>query len=211
MSMKKKSLVQSILIVLGLSLMMVLGCASSPSSRFYTLSPLSSPEMAREVQPLSQGRTIGLGPIRFPDYLERPGIVTRTNGNTLKVAEFDLWAGSLKADFTRVLIENFYLLLKTDKIIRYPYSTAVPPSLRIWMDVSRFEGTLGGQVLLEAGWIILEGEEKKEGFSRISSITEPVNGSDYQSLAAAQSRAVERLSREMAKAIQALPVSSPAK
>jgi uncharacterized lipoprotein YmbA len=209
--MEKKSLVAAILIVFGLSLLMLGGCASTPPARFYTLSSLSVPESPRVSQPVSQGRTVGLGPIRFPDYLDRPGIMTRTDSNSFEIAEFDLWAGSLKEDFIRVLAENLDLLLETDKVILYPYSTTLPPSVRVVIRVARFEGTLGGKAFLDANWILLEGLEKKEGIGQKSRISEPVNGSDFRSLAAAQSRALERLSREIAKALQALPVSSAAK
>lgn len=209
--MKKKALVRLALIGVSFSLLLGWGCASSPASRFYTLSSLSGSVKATAGQPSSQGPTIGLGPIRFPDYLERPGIVIRSSGNTIEIAEFDLWAGSLKDDFMRVLAENISNLLETDKILLYPYMGAVPVDFRIGMNLNRFEGAPGGDAVLEATWVILEGTDKKEGFVKKSQITEPVSGSDYQSLVAAQSRAVERLSREIAKAIQALPAPFPRK
>lgn len=211
--MDRRYMISAILIVFGLILLMLGGCASTPPSRFYTLSALAGPEKFPETQTLTQGRTIGLGPIRFPDYLDRRGIVTRTGSNTLEIAEFHLWAGSLKDDFTRVLLENLYLLLGNDKIVLYPYGPAILPNLRVLMNVIRFDGDLGDRVVLEVGWLILEGEGKKEGFSQMSRIIEPVGGSDYAALAAAESRALERLSREIAKALQALPATTggPAK
>jgi hypothetical protein len=211
MSMQKKSLVRLALIGVSFSLLLGWGCASSPASRFYTLSSLSGPVKAKAGQPSSQGPAIGLGPIRFPDYLERPGMVTRSSGNTLEIAEFDLWAGSLKDDFMRVLGQNISILLDTEKILLYPYIGAVPIDFRIAMNLNRFEGAPGGDVVLEATWVILEGTDKKEGFVKKSEINEAVSGSDYQALVAAQSRAVEKLSREIAKAIQALPAPSSRK
>ena len=209
--MKKKSLIRSVLIGVSLSLLLAWGCASSPASRFYTLSSLSGPVKAKTEQPLSQGPTIGLGPIRFPDYLDRPGIVIRSGGNTIEIAEFDLWAGSLKEDFIRVLAENLSILLETDKMVLYPYIGIVPTDFKIGINLNRFEGAPGGEVFLEAAWIVQAGPDKKEGFVQKSQITEPVSGSDYPSLVAAQSRAVEKLGREMAKAIQALPAASSKK
>jgi uncharacterized lipoprotein YmbA len=50
-----------------------------------------------------------------------------------------------------------------------------------------------------------------EGFVQKSRITEPVSGSDYQAQVAAQSRAVDKLGREIAKAIQALPAAASRK
>jgi uncharacterized protein len=209
--MNQRILFRSILLCLSLSLLLVWGCASSPPSRFYTLSSLSAPLKDQPVQPLSKGMNIGLGPVRFPDYLDRPGILTRSDGNTIKIAEFDLWAGSLKDDFMRTLSENLSILLGTEKIVLYPYIGVISPDFRIMVSIQRFEGTPGGNAALEAAWVILERPEKKDGIVQKSRITEPVNGSDYQSLVAAQSRAVERLSREIAKALQAIPASESSK
>jgi hypothetical protein len=209
--MKKKSLICSILVCFGLGLLLSWGCASSPNPRFYTLDFLSGADTSGAGQPLSKGPTIGLGPIGFPDYLERPGIVTRSSANTIEIAEFDLWAGSLKEDFTRVIAENLSRLLKTDKLALYPFSGTIPLNVRILINVERFEGAFEGQAYLEATWILLVGPEKKEGLSQKSRISEAVKGSDYRSLVAAQSRAVERLSREIAGAVQTLSGPSSAK
>ncbi len=137
--------------------------------------------------------------------------MTRSSGNTIEIAEFDLWAGSLKDDFMRVLAENLSILLETDKMVLYPYIGIVPIDFRIGMNLNRFEGAPGDKVVLDATWVVLEGPDKKEGVVQKSQITEPVSGSDYQALVAAQSRAVEKLGREIAKAIRSLPAPSPAK
>jgi uncharacterized protein len=205
MTMKKKPLFPSALICSGLSLLLIWGCASSPPSRFYTLSPLSGSGKVDNLQLLEKGPMIGLGPVRFPDYLDRPGIVTRTNKNTIKIAEFDLWAGSVKENFILVLSENLSQLLGTSKILQYPYFGPIPTEFRLLLSIHHFEGTPGKEAALEATWAILEGPEKKTGIVHTSRITEPISGSDYQSLVAAQSRIVEHLSREIAQAIKVLP------
>lgn len=196
---------RSIPFFLALFLLLAGGCASTPSSRFYTLGVLSAPVRDSAAQPLDRGLVLGIGPIRFPDYLERPGIVTRTNANRIDIAEFDLWAGSLKEDFTRVVAENLSVLLETEKIVLYPYTGSIATSFRVIINVDRFEGTQGKAAYLEATWIILEGPENKGGISKKTRLTEPVPGEDYHSLVAAQSRAVERLTREIAEAIRSLP------
>jgi uncharacterized protein len=64
------------------------------------------------------------------------------------------------------------------------------------------DGRLGEAAWLEARWSILEGPEKKLLKMDRSSISEPVSGSDYAAVVAAQSRALAQLSQEIAKAIQ---------
>jgi uncharacterized lipoprotein YmbA len=61
---------------------------------------------------------------------------------------------------------------------------------------------LGDAVWLEVRWSILRGPEKKLLKTNRSSIREPVSGADYADLVAAQSRALAKLSQEIAEVIQ---------
>jgi uncharacterized protein len=216
MSMPRTYLVRLVLICFGLSLLLTGGCASSPPSRFYTLNPMAGGLDQDAGHPLSAGISVGLGPIRIPDYLERPGVVTRPGGgNTIEIADFDLWAGSFKEGLINTLAQNLSLLLKTDKILIYPFIGVVKLDYRIFLVVERFEGTLGGEVTLVARWVVyedtLEEPAKKEGRTERSRILVPVQGSDYASLVAAHNRAVEQLSREIAQGVQSLSASRATK
>jgi uncharacterized lipoprotein YmbA len=70
------------------------------------------------------------------------------------------------------------------------------------LDVVRCDGRLGDAAWLEARWSIFRGPGKKLVKFDRSSIREPVSGADYGSLVAAQSRALAKLSQEIAEAIQ---------
>src|SRR5512137_3062027 len=78
------------------------GCATSPTARFYTLTPISPQEAkvssGAAVSPVS----ISIAPVEIPDYLDRPQIVTRDGLNELRLAEFDRWAGSLSDNIAAV-------------------------------------------------------------------------------------------------------------
>jgi len=80
---------------LFLTAVILAGCASSQPSRFYQLNPM--PNQTTPVSHLSASHNIvlAIGPLRIPDYLDRPQIVTRSGKNELKLSEFGLWAGSL--------------------------------------------------------------------------------------------------------------------
>jgi uncharacterized lipoprotein YmbA len=71
--------------------------------------------------------------------------------------------------------------------------------------VIRFDGSLGGDVSLIARWAILQGKERKLVSVRKSTIIEPSGDKGYEAMVAADSRAVEKLSREIAEAIKTLP------
>ncbi len=202
-----KSRLFQILMVLGLSLLLVvlLGCAASPRSRFYLLSPLDGADP--QIKPSVEERcfSIGIGPIGIPDYLGRPQIITRGASNEIVLGEFDRWAEPVKENLIRTLAKNLSVLLCTDTIVFFPWRGGIPIDYRIEMEVLRLDGSLGGNVSLEAWWVILSGDGKKMLFSKKSNFTEAVDGQDYRSLVAAKSRAIGHLSGHIAAAIKALP------
>ena len=153
---------------------------------------------------LTKVSTIVVGPIKFPAYLDRTEIVTRASSNKITLSEFDLWAGSLAEDFSRVLAENLSILLSTEGVTVYPRLRPGLAKFQITMDVTRFDGPLGGDVSLIARWAILEGKERKVLSVRKSTIIEPSGAKDYEAMVAADSRALEKLSREIAETIKTL-------
>ena len=189
-------------LLFGFILLFVLGCASSPSPRFYTLNSLQGGGSERRESTPDQGPFITVGPIKFPEYLDRTEIVTRSSSNKITLSDFDLWAGSLEQDFSRVLAENLSVLLSTESVIVYPRPRSALAQYRITMDVIRFDGPLGGDVSLIARWAIFEGKERKLVSVRKSTIIEPSGGKGYEAMVAADSRALEKLSREIAETIK---------
>ena len=180
------------------------GCASSPTPRFYLLSSLAatSPEM----KPSAEERclAIGIGPINIPYYLDRPQIVTRGASNEFTLAEFDRWAEPVGENLKRALAENLSILLCTKTIAFFPWRGGIPIDYRIEMEVFRFDGSLGGNVSLDAWWMVSSGDGKRILVSKRSTLTEAVGGQDYKSLVGAQSRALGTLSREIGEAIKTL-------
>ena len=205
--MKYIRLDQSALFSLGLMVVILAGCASSFSSKFYQLNPLqNSTSITRDSSP-EQRMIISIGSVRIPDYLDRPQIVTRAGKNELKLSEFHRWAGSLESDVTRVLVEDISGLLPPNRfsIVRWtPYLEGqVPASYRVEVLVERFEGTLGDSVLLKAQWEVFDPNRrllrKKE-----SLIREQINNDSYDMLVTAMSSALERLSRDIACGIRSV-------
>ncbi len=195
-------------LLFGFVILFVLGCASSPPTRFYTLSSLQEGGRGPKESPSDQGLVIVVGPIKFPGYLDRTEIVTRSSSNKITLSEFDLWAGSLAEDFNRTLAENLSVLLSTENVIVYPRLRPGLAKYQITMDVIRFDGSLGGDVSLIVRWAILEGKERKVVFASKSTITERSGAQGYEAMVVANSRALEKLSREIADAIRTLAKSN---
>ena len=122
----------------------------------------------------------------------------------MHLAEFDRWAGKIEEDIGRVIAENLTYLLSTDNVLSYPAMEAVDFDYNVKLDISRFDGSLGDQMELIVRWVIFDGEGKKIYGVKVTHIVEPVQGSSYADMVAAQSRALAVFSREMADAIKKL-------
>lgn len=190
------------LIVTTFCLPMVLtGCASTPPSNFYILSPLTTDTETGNPGTVVGGLAIGVGPVTFAEYLEQPTMITRTGSNQIERHEFNRWAGSLKDNFSRTLGENLSNLLATDRIAHFPWKRSIPVDYGVAVDVSRFDGALGGNVTLNASWTISAEHGEKTLLTRKTSYRESTETEDYAALVAAQSRALAAFSRDVAAAI----------
>ncbi|MEW6300464.1 MAG: PqiC family protein [Thermodesulfobacteriota bacterium] len=185
------------------------GCSfgKQPATRLYVLTALSKPEGNLSAAG-GQGVAIGVGPVLLPQYVNRPQIVTGNDSNELRRAAFAQWAEPLEDNFTRVLAENLAALLSTARVASFPWHGFAPVDYQVVVGVTRFLGEPGGEVSLDALWSIVGKDGRAVLVSRQSSVREQVGGQDYEALAAALSRAVAALSRDIAGAIAALPQST---
>ena len=183
---------------LGLGILVLVGgCAGTPSPNFYTLSPMS--EEVSRVETLSKNHllSVAIAPIKLPDFLDRSQIVTRPSPNTLKMSEFHRWGSSLSSNFVQVLGENLSTLLGTDRIF-YPRQAEVfPIDYRVRLNVKAFEGELGKEVVLDVDWVVIDQRRKDIVIMQNTLIRELAEGADYESFVSAQSRALEALSRQI--------------
>jgi len=199
---------KSLVIFFGLAFLSVSGCVNfspmSDPSRFFTLTPLPLVEQ-------SQGRGtgeinkmfLGIGPIRFPAYLDREQIVTRAGQNRFDVTENDRWAEPLEENFTRVLSQNLGMHLGGARIIRYPWQTGQRPKFQIEMEVLRFEPNTRQEVELLAGWTLIDVSNKTALVSRESRIARRTAAKSMEASVAALSETLGDLSREIADTILA--------
>ncbi|MFA6411337.1 MAG: PqiC family protein [Syntrophales bacterium] len=192
---------RKIWILLSVLTFIMAGCATSQPARFYTLNGISKPDNASSAA--GKAEIIGVGPISIPDSLDRPQIVTLSGENEVRIAEYDRWSsGSCRDEIARVMTENLAVLLPLQRVVSYAWGRRVSLNSQITVDVLRLDGVLGKSVVLKANWAILEESGTKTILVRRSDISEPVSGGDYASFAAALSRALGTLSREIAAAVQ---------
>lgn len=196
----------ALLILVGVPLVLS-GCTiggTSKPSKFYTLNPVM-PAMVDGMDGSGQTgipeASIGILPVEIPDYLDRPEIVTRTRSNELHVAEFDRWGGDLRSDITRVLSETLSTQYPERRVAIITGRRIIPAEYRVAVNVTRLDAVPGRNVWLQAHWSIL-GEGGQILARHDSNLNVPVGGSDYPSVVAAMSNAVDRLGNQIAGALK---------
>jgi len=194
------------IIILALLWGWLVGCASSPPTRLYLLNGLESPGREAKAMSGESCDSIGVGPVKVSDYLDRPQIVTRVASNELRLAEFDRWAEPPAQMISRALANNLTTLLCTKTVAVFPWRGSIPIDYQVEMEILRLDGSLGGNATIEAQWMIfsLSGGKKLQAIKNVS-FTETTGGQSYAALVSAQSQALGQLSRKIAEAIKALP------
>ena len=146
---------------------------------------------------------VGVGPVSWPEYLDRPQLITRESPIRVRVNEFHRWAGRPQEDFLRVLTQNISLLLGSDKVVSHPWGDYFGVGYKVPLDVQQFDGSPGEAVLLNVRWAVL-GRDDKPLVIRKSVISAEVKGTDYDALVLAESQALVELSKEIAAEIRKL-------
>jgi uncharacterized lipoprotein YmbA len=184
------------------------GCASSPPSSFYTLSPLPAADGRGSLS--GGGMGIGLGPVSFPVFLDRPQIVTRDAGNRLAVDEFHRWGGTLQDDFLRVLSENLAYLLDTSRVVVFPSEVRYPLDFRVTADVLAFERTPTDEAVLKVRWAVLDPYLEQALAVHENAYRHPLaQPADEPAQVAAMSAALGAFSQDVANVLLALPKPVP--
>lgn len=195
-------------VVVAVAALVTTGCATSPPSSFYTLTPMRT--LPDSGGPQSTAPGVGLGPVNFPQFLDRPQIVTRDAGNRLAIDEFHRWGGTIQDDFLRVWIENMSALLGTTSVFAVPNEVRYPLDFRVTADVLAFEGTYDGYAVLRARWIVLD--HRTDQVLRVEDthyrrpLAEP---KDEGALIAAMSETLGDFSRDVAATLRQLPKPKP--
>jgi uncharacterized protein len=181
-------------------LILAAGCAS-PMSRFYALSAAPTPA-ATTPSDLS----VLVNPVIIPASVDRAQMVVSVGKNQVFVDEFNRWVGPLQNGIARVMAENLVALLGTPRVTVSTQTIAFP-DYRVAIDVQRFDSALGEAATLDAFWTVVRLKDAKSQTGR-TSLREPTTAPGYDGVAAAHSRALERLSRDIAGAVQALDRSA---
>ena len=173
------------------------GCGSTPPSRFYTLSA------ARGAAAASSNISVIVGPVAVPAVVDRPQIVVDIGPNQVRLEEFDRWAAPLQNSIARAVADNLVQMLGTPRVTLFAQTLSADADYRAGVDVQSFQSAPGEAAILDAVWTVRRTKDGKAETGRTTA-REAVQEKGYDALAAAHSRALARLSRDIADAVRAL-------
>jgi uncharacterized lipoprotein YmbA len=136
---------------LPLAVALALGCASSgPAVHLYTLMPAEIP--ARAGSAPSGTTAIGLE-IHLPAQVDQPQLLVRLPDDSLVSLEQERWASPLRDEMRAALFEQ---LGAASRIVD-ARGAGGPTSLRVAIDVRRFDSIPGREARIEGSWVLVSG------------------------------------------------------
>ena len=177
-------------------LAVVAGCAS-PSPHFYTLSATTAPSTTASTL------SIAVSPVSVPALVDRPQIVLGTGPNEVRLDEFNRWAGPLADNISRVIQANLSQDLGTPHVWSTFLSGQPTPDFQVTVSVQRFETQPGDASTVEVFWTVRRsaGGAPKIGHSLVR---EASVGAGVEPMVSAHSRALARISADIAAAIRSM-------
>jgi uncharacterized protein len=175
------------------------GCANAPA-QFYTLSPTAA---SANPSAASSKLAIVVGPISIPAIVDMPQIVVTKGSNQVAPDQFNLWASPLRNNIAQVVCADLAALLGTSSVSAVSAVLTMDADYRVAIDVQIFESAPGEAATLSALWSVRRTKDGKAQTGR-TAVREPSPQKSYEALAGAHSRALGRLSMDIAEAIRGL-------
>ena len=196
-----------------------LAACSSPQPRLYLLNAglvqqgqraelAAAPDQARrDVSPPLSGIKAGLS-VTIPEYLDRPDILIRSNGNELAPLPDSRWAEDLSITASRVMAADLAAALPGADIIAWPVRVERAINFRIAVDLTKFESDVDGAVEIAGRWTLLDDRSGATRASGHFSHTKIAQLVDAKTTVQTMSDLLAMTSSEIATQLQALRLAS---
>ncbi len=179
--------------VAGILALLLSGCSSSQDN-FYLLTADGRPASTGA----GSSKSVGLGPVSLPDYIDRAELVFQSDTNRFQVPPDQRWAGDLRENVSDVLAINLGRRLTRSRVVGYPWEATREVSYSVPVTIRQFHAVSGGDAILDVRWEIREGGNGVV-LSRGSRVfTEGLSGEGYDGVVAAESRLLAQLADAIA-------------
>lgn len=128
----------------------VSGCGSSLPVRYFGLEPAGPPTATAGEDSV----IVGIGPLRFPEYLSKPQIMRRSAGGKIEVYEFDRWVEPVDEAVHRILAINVERAGDNMSVVAFPYDV-IRYEYQVYGSIERFDADSNGLAVLIAQWGIV--------------------------------------------------------
>ena len=180
----------------ALAALAIAGCASSPTSSFYTLSgdappaPIGAPRYSVAVMVAS-----------IPDSIDRPQVVMRTGNGRVEIREEQRWAGSLKDDIAQTFADDLARALPDASVYTQSRAGAgADPTYRLAIGVQRFD-SVGQRVDVDLQWTLTEKGQARLQCRQAATVKVAAMTDEVEALVAAHRQAIEQIADRAAAAI----------
>lgn len=188
------------LVLLAALLTLLTACGRSAPTSYYLLE--NSPK-AVQADALP-AKSLRVGQVNVPEYLDRNGIVSRVNGKSrLIIAEFHAWAEPLSHGVRRVIQETLTPPLLAGGVNVLPSGDEESGDFTLLVEVQRLDGNFNDKAVLEARWSLRNRDDAILGRG-IYAAEEAVRGKSYDVLVNAESSLVRRMAQYLSEKLPPL-------
>jgi uncharacterized protein len=181
-------------LVIALVAIAVAGCGASATPRFYRLDSSATPNGTAAVQ-----TAVIVEPVSVPASVDRPEFVVQVAPNQVEIEEFNRWDAPLGDSIAGAVAGDLSVLLATPNVATAPLAN-FNPAYTVTINVQRFESVNGETALVDAVWVVHSAAGTTRSGRTIA--REAPQDNDFGALALAHSRALTKLSQDIAAAIR---------
>ncbi|MGB6451855.1 MAG: PqiC family protein [Steroidobacteraceae bacterium] len=174
-------------------------CASSPASRFYSLTA-AAPAAAALPEAPGPAEPLRVAAVHIPLALDREEIVRLGPGNQLDIDDLNRWGAPLDEMVQRALTEDLRERLPAGQVV-LPSSPAPAGTDRIVVDILQFQSDTAGTVVFDGSWSLLPPDKSAPSLIRDIHYSETASPGDYGDQAAAMSKMLGRLADDIVRSL----------
>ena len=147
-------------------------------------------------------RSLGLGPLSWPEYLNRNQIIVRLDAGRLEPLESDRWAEPLNGNFERVLRENLIRIVHPQRMQAYPWALTDAPEISVPIEILQFDTDTHNTTVLRARWRVVTHDRYELVAERTSEISLHSRDDSPAAAVASQSEALAKLAQEIGQSLE---------
>jgi uncharacterized lipoprotein YmbA len=170
-----------------------------PTQNYYVLTATVAPPATATVGG-APAMLVFIDPAHLPEVVDRPQFVLGAgDANRVTILEQQRWGEPLRAAIPQVLALDLERQLPAVRVTAAPQDTLPDGAWRLTLDVQRFESKPGDAVTIEIAWTLRRiGADASGVKSGRATAREAVAAGDHGAIAAAASRALATISRDIA-------------